>query len=194
MNNQPNYILKTNEAVLVPYFDNTILKVLNIFTLSIVALISLVSIVYKENFFLEMSVLGKITIGLIILAVLICNIKKKEVPSPIELQFYDDYFILYLPKRYYSKRVTRKEVNKMMYSDISKCVYKANAQRIHIYGNGSFEFYNYNKKEGTVPQIPTKIGNYQNGLLYFNTSYCSDINIVDEISKHSPIKVNVEYE
>lgn len=40
----------------------------------------------------------------------------------MELQFFDDYLVLYLPKRYYGKHLTRMQINKMKYSDITKCV------------------------------------------------------------------------
>ena len=38
-----------------------------------------------------------------------------RVPSPIEIQFYDDYPVIYSEKRYYDKKVSRKEYNKFHY-------------------------------------------------------------------------------
>lgn len=119
--------------------------------------------------------------------------KKENVPSPMELQFFDDHLVLYLPKRYYSKHVTRMEINQMRYADITKCVYKAKSQRIHLYGSGTSTWYNY-KTDGTLPQTPTQVRNYTDGLIYFNTQLATDVDFKTEIESHSPIKVIVENE
>lgn len=109
----------------------------------------------------------------------------------MELQFYDDHLVLYLPKRYFSNRVTRKQIGTMKYSDITKCVYKTKSQRIHIYGDGHAVWYNY-KKDGTLPVKPTKDHYFTEGLFYFNTSLATDIDFKKEIEEHSPLKVIIE--
>ena len=35
--------------------------------------------------------------------------KREDVPNPAELQFYDDYLILYCPKKCYSKKIVEKK-------------------------------------------------------------------------------------
>ena len=113
------------------------------------------------------------------------------MPSPMELHFYNDYLVLYLPKRYYSRKVTRKQINTMKYSEISKCVLKNKSNRIQIYGNGNSVWYNY-KKDGSIPSKPTEERRFTEGMIYFNIQFASHIDFKEEIESHSPLKVIVE--
>ena len=117
--------------------------------------------------------------------------KKEYMPSPMELQFFDDYLVLYLPKRYYSNKVTRKQINMMKYSEISKCVFKIQSKRIQIYGNRKSEWYNY-KKDGTLPSKPTEERSFTQGMIYFNTQFATEIDFKQEIENHSPLQVIIE--
>lgn len=117
--------------------------------------------------------------------------EERKYTSPIELQFYDDYLVLYRPKRYYSKKVTRMEINKMMYSDINRCVYKAKSRRIQIYGNVSATWYNYDAN-GMVSQTPSYNRVVTDTLCYFSTRCANDIDFKNIIEANSPIRVTVE--
>lgn len=90
------------------------------------------SILLDANLLAEMSGSARTLFILLVLGFLVFGNKKEDTPSPIELQFYDDRLVLYQPKRYYNKRATRKVFNQMKYADITKCVYKAKSQRVHI--------------------------------------------------------------
>lgn len=141
--------------------------------------------------FSELSWTARVLLFVLALGVTFLGGKKEYVPSPMELQFFEDHLVLYLPKRYYSKHVTRMEINQMKYSEITKCVYKSKSQRIHLYGKGTSTWYNY-KADGTIPQTPTQVRNCTAGLLYFNTKFAIDVDFKTEIEKHSPIQVIVE--
>lgn len=188
---EPNYVIKTNEAVLMPTKQSSGFTFLKMGVWIVVAVIVFGSLLFQDNLFLELSWTTRVLLIVLALGVTFLGGKTEYAPSPMELQFFDDHLVLYLPKRYYSKRVTRMEINQMKYSEITKCVYKAKSQRIHLYGNGTSTWYNY-KADGTIPQTPTQVRNYTAGLIYFNTRLATDVDFKAEIESHSPIQVIVE--
>ncbi len=187
---EPNYVLKTNEAVLMPQKDNSKIHRIKVAVWVIVAVIVIASFVLGISVFSEISWTARCL--LIALAIGTCFIgpKRVNVPSPIELQFFDDYLILYRPKRYYNARVTRREINRMYYSEISKCLFKSESQRLHIYGTVHAKWFNY-KKDGSICETPTYDRDVKDTLLYISTR-CSDADFVSEIEKHSPLTVLTE--
>lgn len=189
--NNPNYVIKTNEAVLMPTKQSTGFTFLKTGVWIVVAVIIVGSLVLQDNLFSELSWTDQVLLIVLALGVTFLGGKKEYSPSPMELQFFDDYLVLYLPKRYYSKNVTRMEINQMKYSEITKCVFKTKSQRIHLYGKGTSTWYNY-KVDGTIPQNPTQVRNYNAGLIYFNTRLATDVDFKSEIENHSPIQVIVE--
>ena len=199
MNNQidscdmesPKYVIKTNEAVLMPTENNKEKSILKVCIWIVIGVIIVASFVFQDNIFAELS--WPVRIFLIVLAVGLgfYGGKKEYMESPMELRFYDDRLMLYLPKRYYSNRVSRRQFNTMKYSDITKCVYKKRSNWIHIYGDGESVWYNY-KKDGTLPKQPTETRKFTQGLVYFNTQFATDIDFKTEIENHSPIQVIVE--
>lgn len=188
---KPNYVLQTNEAVLMPVGKNGSANVIKVCVWVIVAIIVIGSIIFQDNLFSELSWPVRIMLIVIAIAFGFYGEKKEYFPSPMELQFFDDYLVLYLPKRYYSNRVTRKQINTMKYADVTKCVFKSKSNRIHIYGNGTSVWYNY-KKDGTVPEKPTESRTFTQGLIYFNTSMAPEVDFVGEIERNSPLRVIVE--
>lgn len=190
---KPNYVLKTNEAVLMPINHSKGKNVLKTCVWVVVGVIIVGSFLFQDNLFSELSWTARILLIALVLDVSFFGEKKEYAPSPMELQFYDDRLVLYLPKRYYSNRVTRKQINTMRYADISKCVYKTKSNRIHIYGDGQSVWYNY-KKDGSLPSKPTEERSFTQGLIYFNTQLATDVDFKKEIEEHSPIKVIVENE
>lgn len=186
----PNYVLSTNEAVLMPARDNSPAHKIKATVWVVVAIILIASFVFRENIFSELN--GAAKCMLVALAICTCFIgpQKVDMPSPIELQFYDSYMVLYRPKRYYSPKVTRREINTMKYSDITKCLYKAESQRIHFYGTVDAKWFNFDKT-GAMSKTPTYDRVVHDTLLYISTR-CSDVDFVSEIEAHSPIRVTVE--
>lgn len=187
----PNYILKTNEAVLMPKNQSNSLGFIKIGVWIVVAVIVLGSLVFQDNLFAELTWTTRMLLIAVAIGVIFVGSKKENVPSPMELQFYDDYLIIYRPKRYYSKKVTRMEVNKMRYSDIRRCVYKAQSKRVHIYGDVTATWYNYDKN-GVVSQTPTYNRIVSDTLCYFSTRCATDVDFKQIIEAYSPVQVTVE--
>ncbi len=188
---KPNYILKTNEAVLVPVTQNKGITFLKIGVWVVVIIIVLGSLIFKDNLFAELSWTSRFLLIAIAASVLVIGGKKEDVPSPMEIQFYDEYLILYRPKCYYSKKITRMEVNKMMYSEIKRCVFKTRSQRLHIYGDVIATWYNFNS-EGERSQSPTYNRTVKDTLCFFSTLCANGIDFKHEIETHSPVIVTEE--
>lgn len=188
---KPNYVIKTNEAVLMSIETDKSKNVIKICTWIIIGIVLIGSFLLDINIFSELSFGAKIFLIIIVLGLIFYDGKKEYTPSPMELYFFDDYLMMYLPKRYYSKRVSRKQIEIMKYSEISKCVLKANSNRIQIYGDGKAIWYNYNK-DGSLPEKPTKEKQFTEGMIYFNIQFATDIDFIKEIETHSPLKVIIE--
>ncbi|RDU35669.1 hypothetical protein DRW41_16110 [Neobacillus piezotolerans] len=184
---QPNYVLSTNENILVP--KNKKISRLKLPVLIIIAVMLIGSILFQDNLFSELSATTQILLISLVIGIFSAG-GSTRAPSPIELRFYDDYLVVYRPKRYYDERVTRREFNKFYYKDISKIVFKSNLQRLHIYGIINVEWYNYDKN-GELPSKPTKVMSTRS-LCFFRTSAAPEVDFVAEIENHSPIKVTVE--
>lgn len=190
MSNKPNYVLKTNEAVLVSK-DSNMISMLKVAVWIVVTIIVFGSFLFQENLFTEITWSTRIMLVVIAIVVLVVGGKKENVASPMEIQFFDDYLIVYRPKRYYSKKVTRMEFNKMMYSDISRCVYKARSKRVHIYGNVFATWYDYNA-EGEPSTMPTYDRYVIDTLCYFSTRCALDVDFKYIFEKNSPVQVIIE--
>ena len=189
--NNANYVLKTNEAVLIPENESVLQRVVKIGVWIVVLIIVVGSLIFRDNLFSEISWTTRVLLIVLAVGVLFWSGRKVDTPSEMELQFYDDYFVFYLPKRYYSRRITRKDITTMKYSEISKCVYLTKSCRVQIYGNGTSVWYNY-KKDGKLPDDPTETRHFTGGMIYFSTRCATGIDFKKEIEEHSPIKVIVE--
>jgi hypothetical protein len=186
-NEKPNYILKFNEGILVPKNENyaKIKKAIII----LIVIIVLGSIFFQENLFSEFPWTTKVLFISMAIGVLISN-NSKRVPFAIEIHFFNDYLLIYREKLYYSKKISRKRYDKFLYKDIHECVYRKTTQRINIYGIDEATWYNY-KKDGSLPNRPT-LHKTVDSIVFFNTSQEPNIDFVEEIETHSPIKVIIE--
>lgn len=186
---KPNYVLKANEGVTVPKNENPLLGKLKIAVWIIVGVVILGSIIFRDNLFAELSWPARILLIALVVRVSFLGGYKK-IPSPFEIQFYDDYFIVYREKYYLSKNVPIKEYRKFFYKDINKCQYRTVTKQINIQGIEEAIRYKYNK-DGSLPTEPTYHKTSEN-LCYFYTTEEPNIDFVAEFEKHSPIKVVIE--
>lgn len=188
---EPKYVLRTNEAVLMPTENNIFKRIMKGFVWTIVGIIIIGSLLFEDNIFMGLPLTAKIMLIALVVLFGFYDGKKEYAPSPMELQFYDDHLVFYLPKRYYSKRVIRKQINTLVYSTITSCIYGAESKRIKIFGDGHTVWYNY-RKDGSLPKNPSKEFSFTKGMIYFNTRLVTDIDFIKEIEEHSPIKVTVD--
>lgn len=187
----PNYILSVNESALKPVNDSHIKRIARKGSWIVLVLILISSIILRRNFISALSVSTKIILVIMIMNLFTLRIKKEEVPSPMEIQFFDEYLIVYRPKRYYSEKKTRMEVNKIMYSNITRCLYKKKSKRVQIYGDVIAKWYDYDKN-GNISQTPTYDRVVKEAFEYFVTTFMDDEKVIKEIEAHSPLKFEIE--
>lgn len=186
-NNKPNYVLKFNETVRKTVKDTN--YKIKIAVIIIIAVIILGSIIFQDNLFSELSGTAKILLISLAIGVMFTG-KTEKIKSPIEIRFYDDHLIVYREKRYYSKKVSRKEYNNFFYKDITSCEYNLNVKRIDMVGKVDSTWYDYNK-DGTAPQNSTYHRIVDGGICYFYTDLEPELDIVKEIEEHAHIKIKV---
>lgn len=187
---EPEYILKTTEAVVLPVRERRFPKPLRIAVYAITTAIIVFSLIFGENLFAELSFMAKVLLIGLLITVITDRPNKEYTSSPIELWFYPDCLVTYRPNRRSSSGKSRREICRMDYADITKTIYLTKSQRIQIYGNGICIWYNC-RKDGTLPEQPTKINNFTGGMNYLSTRLASE-DIVAEIEAHSPLKISQE--
>ena len=188
---KPKYTLKTNEAVMQSPKQATWFKVIKIIALLLVAGILIGSVFAHKNLFMEMPIIVRILVVLFIVGVIVVSMRKKDTPSPMELQFYNNQLVLYRPMKVYSGQKARREMNTMKYTEITDCVYKTKSQRIDIYGSVKATWYQF-YKNGQMAKSPTSDRYVKDTLLFFRTNFATDVDFKKEIEEHSPIRVRVE--
>ena len=188
---KPNYVLRTDEAVLVPKYNSVPVRFLKTGLLAVILVLVVGSLVFRDNLFAELSWSTKVMLVFVAMVVFGFLCKQENVPSPIELQFYGDCLVLYRPSRYYSNRVTRMEINRMPYTGITRCVLESRSQRVHIYGDVDATWYDYGKN-GKLPGKPAYQRMVKDTMIYFSTRCAQDVVFKQVIEAHSPVRVIIE--
>lgn len=189
----PSYVLRFNEAVLMTVDKKRSFLVIKICAGTVIGIIPLGTVLFKDNLFAKLSGVTKVLLFILAVRFGFYKGKKEYCPSPMEIWFYDDYFVEYKQKRCYSDRQYRKEIAILRYSDVTRVCFYSKSKRFHIYGSGRSIWYVY-KQDGTFPQKPTKDKLFSGGLLFFNISLESEVDVISEIESHSPMKVTIEKE
>lgn len=162
----PNYVIKTHETVSIPTGNNQPFAALRIVVWVIIAIIILGSFVFGDNLFSELSWTARMILIALAIGISFWGPKSEPVASPLEIRFYSDYLVVFREKRYYSRKVSRKEYNKFFYSDISKIEYDYRIKRLDFIGKIDAMWFNYNK-DGSVPQNPSYHRIVDGGICYF---------------------------
>lgn len=185
------YVLRTNERISVRQNETAITYYTRKILWGIIIILIVCSILFHENFFSELSA-GALILLFVSIWRLNTLTKTEKQPSPLELRFYDDYFVVYKEKYYYDWKISRMEFYKFYYKDIEKCEYREISHKLVIYGNLEWIFYNYNK-DGSLPENPSGYRK-RNSLCCFYTDMVPETDFVKEIEEHSPIKVIIAKE
>lgn len=188
---EPNYIISIDEGNLKPVGDTPRKRLIRRITYTTIALLIITSIVLQYNFIAEFSISTKILLVGCIVNLFNLRVKKEWVPSPMEIQFFDEYLIIYKPKRYYSEKVTRLEIDKMPYNRITRCLYKKRSKRVHIYGDVDAKWWDY-AKNGNLPKSPTYDRIVKDTFQYFDTHFMDVENLIKEVETHSPLTFEIE--
>lgn len=183
---QPKYVLRFNEAVLVAKESKIITIRRSIWVIA--AIIIIASFIFRENMLRELSWPVRVILFSLCIGTLFIPGRERK-PFPMEVRFYDSYLVVYREKYVYSKRLSRKMIDKFMYSDIHEIMFRKRAQRINIYGVVEGIWYNYNR-DGTLPEAPT-YHKTTDSISYFYTMFAQDVDFVKEFERHCPVKVTI---
>lgn len=161
---------------------------LRIIAIVIVILAFFVQVIFPDNPFIKLS-WKTILLLVVLLFFLMFTVKKEKINTPMEIRFFDDYLVIYLEKIYSYNNKIQQGYYKFLYSDITFFECDAKANKIKITGNKFITTYSYNK-DGSIQQNPTFESMWP-GDLELEFGIESNLNIVEEIEHHSPIKINV---
>jgi len=101
--NNANYILKTNEAVLMPTEVNKGKNIMKVCVWVIISIIVLASLIFQENLFDELSWSIKMFLIVLVVGFGFYGGKKEYTASPMELQFYSFWCPLQTSTNQFSK-------------------------------------------------------------------------------------------
>lgn len=178
----PRYVLRTNQNISVEKFQlfGTIQSILMMITFFIVG-------AWILKFPLVRLISWQIRIGIIAISTIIFIIpNKKTILSPFEIQFYNDYLIIYHERYHVPPSI--KQFEKVFYRDIERCQYSRKEKKIEIFCVVQRKYYlEEGKGRYSEPRyIPPK-----RDICVFYTNVEPIIDFVQEIQRHSPIKVVV---
>lgn len=186
-NEIPNYTLKISEERLSDIRVGIIyIRIIEI----LLALTIIVGVSYKIY---SISILKESLNALLFLIVMFLiltffiNTKKRE-PSPFEIQFYNNYLVIYREEFEYSIGLSRREFLKFLYKDISKFEYRAISRKITISGVVETTFYKY-KKDGELCDKPSYHEINTGDTFQFYTMEELDINFITELESHTPLNI-----
>lgn len=180
--------LNIDEMVIKPSGEKSKLYRIRIALWIFLGIVLALSIVFGDNLFKEMSTSVRWLIISMICGTAFIKPKNINEPSKMELQLFDDYFILYRPKRYYSKHMVRREFNKVYYSRINSFEYRSEKNMVVIKADIETVWYKYDSN-GNLSESPYQNKIVENGLLYFNTKFVDAEKLVYDIEQNSPIKI-----
>lgn len=164
--NKVNHVLRTYEKVDIPASNSGVYTFVRIATWGIVGAIIIGSLIFQSNLLSEMSWTSRMILVALAIGISFWRPKTNPTPSEIEVWFYDDYFIVYRNKRYYSRKVTHREFNKFYYNDVSGMDYDCLTHRFNIHGKIDATFFKYDKG-GNVPNTPYYHKVTDGGICYF---------------------------
>lgn len=150
----------------------------------------LFSVLFGENLFMEMSLPTQLLLASLVISSFTMN-KLVSIYEPFELYFYNDHLVIYRPKATFNEKLSRKEINKMMYSDITDIVFDEKNFRFKIYGDVYAEWFDYNA-DGSLPEVAQYNRLVKKTLQYFSVrgEECVDPELtIQVIEANTPLKV-----
>lgn len=187
---QPNYTIRTREMIWIPRVEGRIYPLIKMLTWVILAAVAILSMKFgsKENIkYFALAMIVPMTA--VVLFSLYFN-KKKQVASPLEIRFYDDYLVIFRKEVHYKQGMDRMETYKFFYSNIQVIQYSERTEEVDFYGLAEYKWYALDA-DGNPGEKPVK-ENKSNSILGFFVDLDNPIDWVKEIEEHSPLNVAVE--
>lgn len=185
---EPIYVYQFKEMVNYPKSEKWALrvKIRNAYFI-ILLLIFVFSLFFGENLLKEMDWTYKII--LLCIGIGLCNTGgHKRIPSDIEIQFFDEYMLVYKDKIPYNPKKSRREYEKCFYTDIKNMEYRTNTKRLNIDAKYEGTYYNY--KNGILEEKPA-YHKTVDALIWFYPGEAYQTEIIEMLEKYTNKKVNI---
>lgn len=190
--NKAKYILKINEGVLVPKTNKNSTDIVRKIVIAISVILVFSWFVFKESIYSELSIFTKIFFLTLFFKYVILTSGGVDVPSPMEIIFYDEHFLVYRPRIWRGKNCIRRESDTIRYDQVTMIKYVSSSRRFHIYGTFSGKYYKY-KKDNTLDDIPCYDKVVKDGMVFFSTR-CTDeddAHILEVLRTFMPSKIEI---
>ncbi len=188
---EAKYVFNTVDAELRKEETHKIISILKKVVWIIVGVIIIGSIIFRENLFMGLSWSTRMLLISLVIYTFFIGSKSIWMEVPIELQFFEEYLIVYRPSYYYTKKVTRREYNTMKYSEISRILFRKDSQRINIYGDVHIVWYLIDV-EGNIGEKPTDNRRAEGAFQVIETRFMKNMDIIDVLEKYTNKKVEIE--
>ncbi len=116
--------------------------------------------------------------------------RKKDTPVPAELRFYDNYLLIYVPKRFYDPKLITAEIQRIEYDKITECIYYQESLDLEISGDIRYlsaEYNEYGRLSSAVEEELEK-----EDTIWYMIRFNEDVDFVAVLKKYLPIKVDIE--
>lgn len=185
--NEPKYILRTYESEKIPEQD-TLRTVFRILVWAVIGILILGSIIFQESMLGNLSVTTRILLIMVAIGMLFWKKKYRTVATPIELVFFDDCMILFGNKRYYSKKLSRKEYNKFFYNGLKEIYLDCRTRKLVFIGKLDATWFDY--INGVVSSVPTYHRLLDEGISWFYIHGNDENEIISCIEQYTcfPVK------
>ncbi len=180
----PNYILKTEESIKV--ITNPQVNKIKKAVAIVCVILFATSYLLGDNLLSEMSLVPRVLLVSVIVGCLFGG-KKEFRKFPLEIYFYSDMIEIHRKEVHYSNGRIKQELHRFLLADNPKVTYDYRNKFVTIKGLAHGEWYLYDN-DGNICSRPERVSDTQ-GICYFYI-LDEDIDIVEEIESHSPIKVN----
>lgn len=185
---EPNYKLAFQEGILVPKYESRAKDMIKLLLTVSLALGILLTLLPQRDIPRGITILLWACV-LISVLYLLSHSGHRWVPSECELWFYEDRLVHYRPKRYYSRKKARREYYVFQYQDIKSCIYRSVVQKVDIFGVLEGIYYDYDE-HGHLSGEPS-YHKTVDALTRFYVTFEPDIDFIEIIEKHSPVKVEI---
>ncbi|MFI3325996.1 MAG: hypothetical protein R3Y35_07455 [Clostridia bacterium] len=184
------HIVTFNEAIPIKTNNQGVGKVLKIIVCAVVGVLCVGTVISGDNLFLELNSMGLITLICLLIGMFFSG-KTQLKAEPMEIWFFNDYLVMLKVKHYYSKKLSRKEYDKIYYKDIRNIKWDEVTQQVTFRGLFELEWYKY-EKDGSVEPVPSYTKTVET-MRCFYFKLCPEIDFLAIFKEYIPCNIDVKF-
>lgn len=189
MSETPKHVIYSQQTKIAGEYRSPLHKFIRYTVIFLIILMLAAKFVLDIDLYGELSTLPKMLLGLALVETLFFAKTDKDHVTPFEIQIFDDYIVIDEKKRYYHKNLTRRNICKIYYMDLEKIEYETKTRMFYIYGaKMDVRWYNY-RKDGTLPDVPTRQKIAEDALWHFRLPDNEGETIIKQLKQYANIEV-----